>query len=302
MKFSLKKPKANNKATEESMSAPPATDKPKMGKPKLGFGGLGKGKGKAGATKPEKAPKIKAVKTKGKKPAKLTKSKTKTKKQKQSFDFKKFQAEINSLNGQNYGSAPIAVKIFILVAIFAVVLIMSWFLLISKKIEEIKSAEAYQVTLLETYKEKQSKARHLEAYEQQVAQMKTDFEQLLNQLPKDTRVPELVDGIHMQLLRSDVKVQDIAVQPEVSQEFFIEQPIQIIGLGDYHQFGNFISGMAQLPRIITMHDFEIKNPRPSLDVMPELQLVIQTKTYRAKQVDLDVATATTEPAQEGGSQ
>lgn len=290
MKFSLKKPKAT-KATDDQLTAQPTADKPKLGKPKLGFGGLGK---KSGEPKAEKAPKAKAVKTKGAKPAKLTKSKakTKTKKKKQSFDFKKFQAEINSLNGQNYGSAPIAVKIFILIAIFALVLVMSWFLLISKKIDEIKNAEAYQVTLLDTYKEKQSKARHLAEYEQQVAQMKVDFEQLLNQLPKDTRVPELVDGINMQGVRSGIRFQDISVQPEVSQEFFIEQPIQIIGLGDYHQFGNFISGIAQLPRIITMHDFEIKNPRPSLDVMPELQLVLQTKTYRSKQVDLDAATAT----------
>lgn len=292
MKFSLKKPKAT-KATDEQISTQTATDKPTLGKPKLGLGGLGKPK--APKAKPEKVAKVKKAK-----PAKAVKSKTKIKKKKQSFDFKKFQAEINSLNGQNYGSAPLAVKAFILIAIFALILLMSWFLIISKKIDEIKSAEAYQVTLLDTYKEKQSKARHLAEYEKQVEQMKVDFAELLNQLPKDTRVPELVDGINMQGVRSGIRFQDLSVQPEVAQEFFIEQPIQIIGVGDYHQFGNFISGIAQLPRIITMHDFEIKNPKPSLDVMPELQLVLQTKTYRAKQVDLDAATSTDQA--QGGSQ
>jgi len=89
---------------------------------------------------------------------------------------------------------------------------------------------------------------------------------------------------------SGVRFQDISVQAEVEQEFFIEQPIQIIGLGDYHQFGSFVSGIAALPRIITMHDFEIKNPQPSLDRMPELQLVLQTKTYRSKGVDLNATT------------
>lgn len=289
MKFSLKKPKVT-KATEEQAPVQPTADKPKLGKPKLGLG-LGKGKPKVSKPKPEKT---KAVKVKSK-----VKS-AKVKKKKQSFDFKKFQAEINSLNGQNYGSAPLAVKGFILVAIFALILVMSWFLLISKKIDEIKAAEAYQVSLLDIYKDKQSKARHLKEYEQQVEQMKVDFAELLNQLPKDTRVPELVDGINMQGSRSGIRFQDISVQPEVSQEFFIEQPIQIIGLGEYHQFGAFISGIAQLPRIITMHDFEIKNPKPSLDVMPELQLVLQTKTYRAKAVDLDAATSTDQS--KGGSQ
>lgn len=292
MKFSLKKPKTT-KATDEQVTAQPTADKPKLGKPKMGLGGFGK---KERAPKPEKAPKApKAPKVKSK-----VKGKKVAKKKKESFDFKKFQAEINSLNGQNYGSAPLAVKMFILIAIFALVLVMSWFLLISKKIDEIKAAEAYQVTLLDTYKEKQSKARHLAEYERQVAQMRTDFEALLNQLPKDTRVPELIDGINMQGSRSGIRFQDISVKPEVSQEFFIEQPIQIIGVGEYHQFGTFISGIAQLPRIITMHDFEIKNPKPNLDVMPELQLVLQTKTYRAKQVDLDATPSTNNADQSKG--
>ena len=140
------------------------------------------------------------------------------------------------------------------------------------------------------YREKESKARHLQTYEEQVEQMKIDFADLLAQLPTDTRVPELVDGINMVGSGSGVRFQDISVQGEVEQEFFIEQPIQIIGLGDYHQFGSFVSGIAALPRIITMHDFEIKNPQPSLDRMPELQLVLQTKTYRSKGVDVNATT------------
>ena len=70
-------------------------------------------------------------------------------------------------------------------------------------------------------------------------------------------------------------------------EFFIEQPIRIAALGEYHQFGNFISGLAALPRIITMHNFEVSNPQPSLDVLPELNLVLQTKTYRSKEATSD---------------
>lgn len=238
--------------------------------------------------------KIKLSKPSLSKSKSLTKNKVKTKTKKHTsknkkpaFDSKKFMAEVNSLNAQNYGSAPLPVKIFILVMMVVLILVLAWVLLISKKLDEIKAAEAQQVTLLEQYREKESKARHLKAYEDQVAQMKRDFADLLNQLPKDTRVPELVDGINMVGSGSGLRFQDISVQPEVEQEFFIEQPIQIIGLGDYHQFGSFVSGIAALPRIITMHDFEIKNPQPSLDRMPELQLVLQTKTYRSKEVDLN---------------
>ncbi|MFO1382917.1 MAG: type 4a pilus biogenesis protein PilO [Moraxella osloensis] len=71
----------------------------------------------------------------------------------------------------------------------------------------------------------------------------------------------------------------------MSQEFFIEQPIRIAALGDYHQFGSFISGLAKLPRIITLHDFEVANPSPSLDKLPETNLVLNVKTYRSKELN-----------------
>jgi|GEM_PF-37110 probable type IV pilus biogenesis len=266
MKFSLKKPK-NSEVTQTSEAQDASQSKPKAGNPLSGL----------------------FAKTSKSKAGKLSKAKSKknlSAKKKEAFNFKKFMAEVNSLNAQNYGSAPIAVKVFVLTMLFMLILVLAWFLLISKKLDEIKAAESQQTALLEQYKQQESKARHLEAYEQQVAQMRTDFTELLNQLPKDTRVPELVDGINMVGSGSGVKFQDISVEPEVEQEFFIEQPIQIIALGNYHQFGSFVSGIAALPRIITMHDFEVKNPQPSLDRMPELQLVLQTKTYRAKQVDL----------------
>lgn len=268
MKFSLKK----SKTAAETTTATPEEGGKKL---KLGKPSLSKPKGFGGSSKPKAKSKAKKVAPKNKKPA---------------FDFKKFMAEVNSLNGQNYGSAPVPVKIFILVAIVAFILALAWFLLISKKIDEIKAAEAQQTVLLEKYKEKESKARHLQAYEEQVAQMQVEFEKLLNQLPKDTRIPELVDDINMVGSGSGVRFQNISTQAEITHEFFIEQPIQIIGLGDYHQFGSFVSGVAALPRIITMHDFEIKNPQPSLDRMPELQLVIQAKTYRAKSSEEMAAT------------
>lgn len=236
---------------------------------------------------------------------KLQKSKVKgkksaiPKKKKQSFDMKKFWADVNSLNAQNYGSAPAIVKAFVLAFIVLVIFALAWVVLVSKKLDEIKSAEAHQESLLTQYAEKESKARHLETYQKQVEQMRADFAELLNQLPKDTRVPELVNGINMAGRGSGVRFQDISVSPEIEQEFFIEQPIQIIGLGDYHQFGSFVSDIAALPRIITMHDFEIKNPQPSLDKTPELQLVLQTKTYRAKDVDLEAVTAAESAPAEG---
>lgn len=99
---------------------------------------------------------------------------------------------------------------------------------------------------------------------------------------------------------SGIRFQDISEEPEVTQELFIEQPIKITAIGEYHQFGNFLTGVSTLPRIITMRDFEIKNQKPSLTVMPELQLVLSTKTYRAKPIEETPADAPADGKAEGG--
>lgn len=223
-------------------------------------------------------------------------------KKKQSFDMKAFMNSVNSLNGQNYGSAPLPVKIFLIVALIAAILLAAWFGLINGKREEIAQAESQQVSLLEEYKQKESKARHLDEYKAQVAQMEIDFAELLNQLPKGKRTAELIEDITMVGSGSGIRFQEIVADSEIEQEFFIEQPIKITGIGDYHQFGDFMSGISTLPRIITMHDFEVKNQQPSLDVMPELQLVLETKTYRSKEAAAESTAASTTTPEQGAAQ
>lgn len=201
-----------------------------------------------------------------------------------SFDLQEFTESFQSLDQNNYGSWPAPVKVTVLLFMVGIMALLTWFIPISSKRDEIAAAEAEQQTLLDQYRQKESKARHLKAYQGQVVKMQSDFKELLNQLPKDTRISDLVDGINMVGVGSGIKFQDIKVEPEVSQEFFIEQPIRIAALGDYHQFGAFISGLAKLPRIITLHDFDITNPSPSLDKLPETNLILNVKTYRSKEL------------------
>lgn len=223
---------------------------------------------------------------------KLTRKKLRLKKQNNSgakpvspgFNFTDFRRSFESLDTENYGSWPVAVKVTVLVFIVAFIAALAWALPISNKIDEIKASESEQQVLLDSYRKKESRARHLQAYKIQVAQMEIEFKTLLDQLPKETRVSELVEGINMTGVGSNIRFQDISVEPEIENEFFIEQPIRIAALGEYHQFGSFLSGLAALPRIITMHDFEVSNPQPTLEAIPELNLVLQTKTYRSKEV------------------
>ena len=116
---------------------------------------------------------------------------------KRQFDFREFRRSFESLDSDNYGSWPVPVKITVITVIIALIAALAWALPISSKIDEIKAAEREQETLLDSYREKESRARHLEAYKAQVIQMEAEFNSLLDQLPRDTRVSELVEGINM---------------------------------------------------------------------------------------------------------
>ena len=178
---------------------------------------------------------------------------------KKPFDLNEFRRSFESLGAENYGSWPLSVKVTVIGFIIALIAALSWALPISSKIDEITAAESQQQTLLDSYREKESRARHLKAYQAQVIQMEAEFNTLLDQLPKDTRVSELVEGINMTGVGSNIRFQDISVEPEIENEFFIEQPIRIAALGEYHQFGSFISGLAALPRIITIRCMILKS-------------------------------------------
>ncbi|GAF57842.1 LOW QUALITY PROTEIN: type IV pilus biogenesis protein PilO [Psychrobacter sp. JCM 18902] len=214
----------------------------------------------------------------------LIKTKKTALKPKQQFDLQEFRRSFESLDSENYGSWPLPVKVTVIGLIITLIAALAWALPISSKIDEINAAESQQQTLLDSYREKESRARHLKAYQEQVVQMEAEFNTLLDQLPKDTRVSELVEGINMTGVGSNIRFKTFQ-SLRLKTNFLLSQPIRIAALGEYHQFGSFISGLAALPRIITMHDFEVSNPQPTLDVLPELNLVLQTKTYRSKEAD-----------------
>ncbi len=103
------------------------------------------------------------------------------------------------------------------------------------------------------------------------------FGALLQQLPKDTEVPGLLEDITEVAYGSGLSMKSISLQPEKTTEYYVELPIRIDVIGDYHDFGSFVSGVASLPRIVTLHDYTIKETEGAL-----LNMVIEAKTYRYK--------------------
>ena len=129
------------------------------------------------------------------------------------------------------------------------------------------------------FEKKAFQAANLEAYRKQMVEMEESFGALVSQLPSDTEVPGLLEDITNKGMVNGLEFDSIELQPEVTREFYVELPIQIVAKGSYHDLGAFVSGMAGLPRIVTLHNFVIRQINPEGGV---LALNITAKTYRYK--------------------
>ncbi|MCG8285011.1 type 4a pilus biogenesis protein PilO [Acinetobacter seifertii] len=201
---------------------------------------------------------------------------------KKKFNLDKFLQQFNTLDMNNYGSWPISVKITCWIFIFFAVLALGYFVAIQPKLQAIDNAQAQETNLLNEFREKDSKLRNLQQYQVQLQEMQANFNQQLEQLPKETEIPSLVEDINLTGVNSGLKFKNIRLENEVKQEVFIEQPIAIEATGDYHAFGAFVSSIAALPRIVTMHDFVVEAApvNDSKSDIPVLNYSIKAKTYR----------------------
>ena len=201
---------------------------------------------------------------------------------KKQMTVEQFFQQFNTLDMNNYGGWPLSVKITCWFFVYFAVVALGYFIVIRSQIDTISNAQAKEQTLLNEFREKDSKLRNLQQYQAQLQEMEANFNQQLEQLPKETEIPSLVEDINLTGVNSGLKFKNIRLEDEVKQEFFIEQPISIDATGDYHAFGAFVSGIAALPRIVTLHDFvvEAKADTEKKSDIPIINYSINAKTYR----------------------
>ncbi|WP_271409544.1 type 4a pilus biogenesis protein PilO [Pseudomonas sp. Q1-7] len=186
--------------------------------------------------------------------------------------------DLADLDVNNLGSWPIAVKVITCVLVLILVLVLGYNFHLKDLELQLDSKRAEEETLKQQFATKAFQAANLEAYKEQMKEMETSFGALLRQLPSDTEVPGLLEDITRTGLGSGLEFEEIKLLPEVIQQFYIELPIQISVVGGYHDLATFVSGVASLPRIVTLHDFEIKPA--SQDSSSKLRMSILAKTYR----------------------
>jgi len=187
------------------------------------------------------------------------------------------KVELSELDLNNIGVWPAPVKFIFAVILFVVVLFLGYHFHLQDLQVSLDAQVAEEQTLKEQFSVKAFQAANLDAYKEQMVEMEESFGALLRQLPSDTEVPGLLEDITRTGLGSGLDFEQIKLLPEVTQQFYIELPIQIDVVGSYHDLATFVSGVASLPRIVTLHDFSIA---PVAESSSRLKMGILAKTYR----------------------
>ncbi|WP_371354976.1 type 4a pilus biogenesis protein PilO [Pseudomonas chlororaphis] len=188
--------------------------------------------------------------------------------------------DLGELDMSNMGGWPALVKGAVAALVMLLVLTLGYNLYLKDLLLQLDQRRADEAVLKQQFASKARLVANLGPYTEQMKAMETAFDLMLRQLPSDTEVPGLLEDISRTGLGSGLEFEEIKLLPEVVQPFYVELPIQITVTGGYHELATFVSGVAGLPRIVTLHDFEIKPVTP--EVGSKLRMNILARTYRYK--------------------
>jgi len=190
--------------------------------------------------------------------------------------------DLRNVDFSDLGSASTSVRYFLLSLLLLLLLVAGYFLIIKDKWTQLERVRDQEFALRSDFEEKQQKAANLEAYEKQLAEMQDLLETMFRQLPSKTEMDKLLVDISQTALAAGIDVQLFEPQPEQFKDFYAERPISVRMLGNYHEFGEFVSGVAGLPRVVilTMHNVSLRRATGGAKAEGRLILEGQVKTYR----------------------
>lgn len=187
-------------------------------------------------------------------------------------------SQFNDIDFENIGGWPVQVKVFFAVLLSICVFAASYYLVVADALDTWNAEQKTEQTLRNDFKSKYQLAANLKLYREQLAQMELQFAELLKMLPSQNEMPGLLDDLTFVATDAGLKIESLDWESEIQRDFYIEFPIKMAVLGDYHELGNMVSGVAKLPRIVSLHDFLIKR-----DETGRLAMDILAKTYRFKE-------------------
>ncbi len=194
--------------------------------------------------------------------------------------------ELQSLDVNDVGRWPFVFRAAVIaIVFFAVVGIGVWMFIVQDKAPQLANAELEEENLRTSFENKQRKAANYDAYRAQLRQMEQSFGTMLRQLPGETEIPSLIVDVSQTGLAAGLQEKLFQPQPEIPRDFYAEKPIKIVLTGGYHEIATFVSGVAALPRIVTLHDIIITPEDPNQ--FDQLSLEVTAKTYRYLEEEAD---------------
>jgi len=184
-------------------------------------------------------------------------------------------SELNNLDFNNIGSWPVAAKAVAIAVVCAAVLFAGYWFDTQEQMQMLEQTQAKELELKQTFEKKQADAANLEAYKEQMKEMEKRFGALLLKLPSKTEIAELLVDVSRVGLDAGLEFELFKPGNEVPRDFYAEFPINLRVRGSYHELGNFVSGVAALPRIVTIHDLSMKKGNEG-----ELVMTATANTYR----------------------
>jgi len=191
-----------------------------------------------------------------------------------------FLEELQNLDFNDIGRWPLLFRTLFVVLFFAVAASAGfYFLIYESEMPRLERVQQEEQELRLSFEQKQKKAANFDAYRQQLQEIERSFGTMLRQLPGKTEIPNLLVDISQTGLAAGLREELFQPREEIQKDFYAEKPIKIRLKGSYHEFGKFVSDIAALPRIVTLHDIEI-TPQNVQESSDELVLNVTAKTYR----------------------
>ncbi len=187
--------------------------------------------------------------------------------------------ELKTLDVNDIGRWPMLFRAAVIAITFVLVVALGvYFTIVKDKYPVLTRAEAEEDSLRITFENKQRKAANYDAYVAQLEQIQQSFGTMLRQLPGETEIPSLIVDVSQTGLAAGLQEKLFVPQAEVPRDFYAEKPIRIQLSGSYHELANFVSGVAALPRIVTLHNINITSE--NAEVYDQLSMEVTAKTYR----------------------
>jgi type IV pilus assembly protein PilO len=163
-------------------------------------------------------------------------------------------SDLSSIDVKTLGTAPAPIKVGVIILLCAALVSGGYYFDTQKQLQRLEEVKTLEGELRQAFEAKQKKAANLDLYKVQLEEMRRTFGAMLRQLPSETEIPSLIVDISQTGLASGLEIDLFKPGPEIRKDFYEEKPIQLRVRGNYHEFGKFASGVAALPRIVTLHN------------------------------------------------